>query len=111
MNSWRNWRRGVKNEKRMAQVEGFKAKLYENLVGGILTKEEFLSYKRKYNVDIELLQKAVAEWNEKLAEQIAIQGKEGISYELYRSIQRTHHVYFSRLLQSRYTQCSYYRMA
>ena len=56
------------NEKRMAQVEGFKAKLYENLVSGILTKEEFLSYKRKYNADIELLQKAVAEWNEKLTD-------------------------------------------
>lgn len=34
------------NEKRVAQTEGFKAKLYENLVSGILTKEEFLSYKR-----------------------------------------------------------------
>ena len=45
------------NEKRVAQTEGFKAKLYENLVSGILTKEEFLSYKRKYNADIELLQK------------------------------------------------------
>lgn len=30
------------NEKRVAQTEGFKAKLYENLVSGILTKEEFL---------------------------------------------------------------------
>ena len=56
------------NEKRVAQTEGFKAKLYENLVSGILTKEEFLSYKRKYNADIELLQKAIAEWNEKLTD-------------------------------------------
>lgn len=45
------------NEKRVAQTEGFKAKLYENLVSGILTKEEFLSYKRKYNADIELFQR------------------------------------------------------
>ena len=52
------------NEKRVAQTEGFKAKLYENLVSGILTKEEFLSYKRKYNADIELFQKAIAEWND-----------------------------------------------
>ena len=56
------------NEKRVAQAEGFKAKLYENLVSGILTKEEFLSYKRKYNADIELFQKAIAEWNEKLTD-------------------------------------------
>ena len=56
------------NEKRVAQTEGFKAKLYENLVSGILTKEEFLSYKRKYNTDIELFQKAIAEWNDKLTD-------------------------------------------
>lgn len=56
------------NEKRVAQTEGFKAKLYENLVSGILTKEEFLSYKRKYNADIELFQKAIAEWNDKLTD-------------------------------------------
>ena len=56
------------NEKRVAQAEGFKAKLYENLVSGILTKEEFLSYKRKYNADIELFQKAIAEWNDKLTD-------------------------------------------
>lgn len=56
------------NEKRAAQAEGFKARLYENLVSGILTKEEFLSYKRKYNADIERLQKAIAEWNEKLTD-------------------------------------------
>lgn len=54
------------NEKRMAKIEGFKTKLYENLVSGILTKEEFLSYKRKYNADIDLLKQAIAELNEKL---------------------------------------------
>ena len=43
------------NERQRAQIEGFKTKLYENLVSGILTKEEYLSYKRKYNADIELL--------------------------------------------------------
>ena len=52
----------------LVQREGFKAKLYENLVSGILTKEEFLSYKRKYNADIELFQKAIVEWNDKLTD-------------------------------------------
>lgn len=56
------------NEKQRAQIEGFKTKLYENLVSGILTKEEYLSYKRKYNADIELLQKAIAEWEERLTD-------------------------------------------
>lgn len=56
------------NKKRLAQIESYKAKLYENLVSGILTKEEFLIYKQKYNADIELLQKAIAEWNERLTD-------------------------------------------
>lgn len=55
-------------EKQLAQIEKYKAKLYENLVGGILTKEEFLSYKRKYNADIEGLQAAIESWNEKLTD-------------------------------------------
>lgn len=38
------------------------------LVSGILTKEEFLSYKRKYNADIDLLKQAIAELNEKLTD-------------------------------------------
>ena len=54
------------NEKQLAQAEGFKTKLYENLVSGILTKEEYLTYKQKYNSDIELIQKAIEEWNERL---------------------------------------------
>lgn len=56
------------NERQRAQIEGFKTKLYENLVSGILTKEEYLSYKRKYNADIELLQKAIDEWEERLTD-------------------------------------------
>ncbi len=56
------------SEKRLAQTESYKAKLYENLVNGILTKAEYLNYKSKYNADIELLQKAIAEWNEKLTD-------------------------------------------
>ena len=33
-----------------------------------MTKEEFLSYKRKYNADIDLLKQAIAELNEKLTD-------------------------------------------
>lgn len=56
------------NEKRLAQAEGFKTKLYENLVSGILTKEEYLTYKQKYNSDIEMIQKAIEEWNGRLVD-------------------------------------------
>ena len=33
-----------------------------------MTKEEFLSYKRKYNADIESMQAAINGWNEKLTD-------------------------------------------
>ena len=37
--------------------------------------------------------------------------KGGIIYALHRSIQRTHYVYFQRLLKDRHTLCGYQRMA
>jgi len=37
------------SEKRLEQINGFKASLYENLVGGVLSKEEFLTLKNKYS--------------------------------------------------------------
>ncbi len=54
------------NEEQLAQAESYKSKLYENLVCGILTKEEYLTYKQKYSKDIDLLKKAIAQWQEKL---------------------------------------------
>lgn len=53
-------------EKQIAQLEEFKMNLYENLVNGNLTKEEYLSYKSQYSGDIDTLKKAIEEWNEKL---------------------------------------------
>ena len=35
------------NERRLEQVLEFKARLYESLVGGMLTKEEYASYNYK----------------------------------------------------------------
>ncbi len=56
------------NEKRIAAAERIKSTLYTSLVEGVLTKEEFLSYKRKYNGDIELLKKANEELSGKLTD-------------------------------------------
>ena len=41
------------NERRLEQVLEFKARLYESLVGGMLTKEEYASYKAKYTKQAE----------------------------------------------------------
>ena len=55
-------------QKELAAVQKYKKKTYENYVDGVLDKEEYLSYKRKYNADIELLQKAIDEWEERLTD-------------------------------------------
>lgn len=54
------------NEKRLAQVESFKRKLYENLVSGMISKEEFLQYKQDYNSKAEEIKTAIEELNEKM---------------------------------------------
>lgn len=41
------------NEEQLARVENFKRKLYENLVSGALSKEEFLQYKQEYSAKAE----------------------------------------------------------
>ena len=58
------------NEKRVAQTEGFKAKLYENLVSGILTKEEFLSYREDYQQKETLYSKQIETLEEKKKESV-----------------------------------------
>lgn len=50
----------IENERRLSQIEDFKSKLYENLVGEILSREEFVSFKNRYNIEIEQIQKAIS---------------------------------------------------
>ena len=56
------------NERRLEQVLEFKARLYESLVGGMLTKEEYASYKAKYTKQSEDIRESVRVLKEKLTE-------------------------------------------
>ena len=56
------------NERRLAQVMELKARLYESLVEGILTKEEYTSYKAKYTKQTEDIKTAIAALKEKLTD-------------------------------------------
>lgn len=47
------------NERRLEQVLEFKARLYESLVGGMLTKEEYASYKAKYTKQAEDIRESI----------------------------------------------------
>ena len=56
------------NERRLEQVLEFKVRLYESLVGGMLTKEEYASYKAKYTKQAEDIRESVRVLKEKLTE-------------------------------------------
>lgn len=56
------------NERRLEQVMELKARLYESLVEGILTKEEYTSYKAKYTKQTEDIKAAIAALKEKLTD-------------------------------------------
>jgi hypothetical protein len=47
------------NERQLERICGFKSSLYENMINGILTKEEYKVLKSKYNSDKEILRKGI----------------------------------------------------
>jgi len=56
----------TENERRLEQNRAFKAKLYENMISGNLSKDEYKSLKGKYTDDADILIKA----NERLQKEI-----------------------------------------
>lgn len=56
----------AENEMQIAHALEFKARLYENMVQGMITKEEFVSYKAKYTRQSEQLQAANRDLQEKI---------------------------------------------
>ncbi len=62
------------NEEQLARVENFKRNLYENLVSGTLSKEEFLQYKQEYSAKAEEIKNAIESWNGKLTEALENRG-------------------------------------
>lgn len=62
------------NEEQLARVENFKRNLYENLVSGALSKEEFLQYKQDYSAKAESIKAAIQSWNDKLTEALENRG-------------------------------------
>ena len=54
------------NERQLEQVESFKRKLYESLVNGLISKEEFLQYKQDYNAKADKIKASITSLNEKM---------------------------------------------
>ena len=59
------------NERQIEKTTGFKAGLHENMISGILTKEEFKALKAKYTADAERLRRANETLLEERAEALA----------------------------------------
>jgi DNA invertase Pin-like site-specific DNA recombinase len=63
------------NKNRLAQTGGFKSKLYENMVGGILSKEDYKTLKAKYAADEDRLRAAIEKLEGELEDVLAGKGE------------------------------------
>ena len=48
------------NERQLEKINGFKSKLYENMVSGIISKSDYKAFKANYNADENRLRDAIA---------------------------------------------------
>lgn len=63
------------NEEQLSRVENFKRSLYESLVSGTISKEEFLQYKQEYTKKAEDIKAAIRDWNDKLTDALENRGE------------------------------------
>jgi DNA invertase Pin-like site-specific DNA recombinase len=59
------------NERQLEQIGGFKSTLYENMISGLLSKEDYKSLKTKYAGDEALLRDAIAALRDKADDVLA----------------------------------------
>ena len=53
-------------EAQLTRIASYKGRLYENLINGCLTKEEYLELKKQYSNEYDALQAAITGWQEKI---------------------------------------------
>ena len=61
----------AENERRLEQIRKFKAGLYENMVSGIISKDEHKQLKAKYTADADALDEANAKLEQEIADALA----------------------------------------
>ena len=59
------------NERRLEQIQKFKAGLYENMVSGVITKDEYKALKAKYTADADALEGANAKLEQEIEDALA----------------------------------------
>ena len=61
----------AENERQLEQISEFKSSLYENMIGGIISKEDYKLFKAKYVADDLRLRSAVETLNQQLEDTLA----------------------------------------
>ena len=63
------------NERQLEQISGFKATLYESMLDGVLSKDEYKTLKSKYNADETRLRNAIIELSKQLEDTLTGKGE------------------------------------
>ena len=63
------------NERQLNEINGFKSTLYENMISGILSKDEYKTLKVKYNAEETRLREAVSVLKEHIEDALAGKGE------------------------------------
>jgi hypothetical protein len=61
----------TENEKQLAQISNFKSSLYENMISGVISKEDYKSFKAKYMADEQRLRDAIGSLTVQLEDVLA----------------------------------------
>jgi len=61
----------TENEKQLAQISNFKSSLYENMISGVISKDDYKSFKAKYMADEQRLRDAIGSLTVQLEDVLA----------------------------------------
>jgi ribosomal protein S17E len=64
----------IENERRLEEIGGFKSKLYENMITGYVSKEDYKTLKSQYTEDVARLSHAVASLRQALSDLLSGKG-------------------------------------
>jgi hypothetical protein len=77
----------AENERRLEQIRKFKAGLYENMVSGVISKDEFKTLKAKYTADSDALDAANAKLEQEIEDALSCKTERLVWLEHFRQFE------------------------
>jgi DNA invertase Pin-like site-specific DNA recombinase len=77
----------TENERRLEQIRKFKAGLYENMVSGVISKDEFKTLKAKYTADSDALDAANAKLEQEIEDALSCKTERLVWLEHFRQFE------------------------